>query len=457
VIGATGKVSITGASIGVGGPLVAGTLLANSGGAFTSGAIATTGDASVTGTDVTIGGASAGGALALTANGALALNGDADGATIALNSHDIAATGQIGSSRTTSLTFTNSGTGTTYVGATGASAADYALSASELGNAHAATIAIQAPGDMQLGELSLTNANLTGASGSLQLKAAANIQVNGHLAVTGIGAGNAVSLVAGQVITGVLPAAGISLTDASGGLAGTLSLQADRVEFDTPATAQAVAAAPTLSARSDALAVSDGAATPGSYIQAGGVAFTVGSALYVQNSGIGTDPADRAGVTAGAGGISLASSGGAPIAVALNARIASATGDITGLDVVKRIKPGGETPLAFAPQSTVNGCLTDARTCGVTVETIERQIQPVQDVVQQIGLPSGIGQSSSYSFQSPQLVSLDDVSPPALPPLIDEPVTGAGNDNLWVGVGVGADRPLAPMGGAKSGTAPPAK
>jgi hypothetical protein len=79
-------------------------------------------------------------------------------------------------------------------------------------------------------------------------------------------------------------------------------------------------------------------------------------------------------------------------------------------------------------------------------------IQPVQDVVNQVTLPSGLGNAAGYSFNMPALITSVDLSPLLSAPTIDGPVTGAGNDDLWVGVGVGKE--LGPMGGAKKDEAP---
>ncbi len=430
--------------------------------------------ATSTGGALALGATDATGSVALAAAGTLSLASiDATDITLASSDIAIASRAAIGSARTTTLAFLDTGRGRTVIGdGAGAAAGDYALSAAELAGAHANAISVGsqpatdgAGPDTLIGTLALngaasSNANLLGAKAAFTVTGAGTIRVLGAARFTGLAGDETVTLRStGGDIVGVLPAGSIALDDGRGRPAGTLALDARTIRFTTPAAADALIAATTPAAIDAALGDPGGLANPAGYLRADTVSLRFSNALYTQNSGASAAITDRAGVTAGNGGILLVpttADAAAPANLVLNATLEQGGATLTGNQVFQAL---ALQPTGFAAGATLNACLLDASNCGVTttipegpvspadmaVTALVQVIQPVQDVVSQVQLASGLGNAVAYSFTSPSLISSIDLSPPVIDDQIDEPVTGAGNESLWVNIGVG--RELAPMGG----------
>ena len=95
---------------------------------------------------------------------------------------------------------------------------------------------------------------------------------------------------------------------------------------------------------------------------------------------------------------------------------------------------GGSAPSAgsFDPRSTFNGCfIANPAACGV-LPPPEPEFEssfPVQDVIEEEADAEdedGNGQSLPVP-----LITMRDLDPLSGEPLLDDPVTGAGNDDLW--------------------------
>lgn len=466
-----------------------GTILINGGARLATGALNAAGAITASGQgDVTLGATTAGSVTATSTGGALTMGttvatnavslaaagtlgiGSVDGTGITLSSADIAiASGAaIGSSRTATLGFVNTGTGRTAIGDnSGATAGDYALSAAELATAHAnaitigpamvrdGTVADTLIGDLTLRGTAQQGGNLIGSKAGFTVASPGTIRIVGAARFTGLAASDTVTLAStGGDVTGVLPAGSVVLDNGSGALAGTLALAGRTILFATPAAAAAVAAATTPAAVDAALGDPGTLANPAGYLRADTVSLRFSNALYTQNSGASTALDDRAGITGGSGGILLqptTTQASQPANLVLNARLEQGGTTLVGDQVFRAL---ALQPSGFVAGATLNSCLLDASNCGVTttapdanavITALVQSIQPVQDVVSQVRLSSGLGNATAYSFTSPALITTIDLTTPTLPPEIDEPVTGAGNESLWVNIGIG--RELAPMGG----------
>ena len=382
----------------------------------------------------------------LAANGASGIvqNGTIDGLSIALNSEaiDIGAGGQVGSASTNAVTFTNSGTGRTIVGGSG-DTTTYALSNAALGRTRAQAIGVVAPADVTVQTLSLTgsaasNGNLTGGNAMFEIRSPGSVSVEGAVAVASAANTDLFSIVAGNRITVLSPSGSIALNGTGTGTnvpGGRIALAAPRIVVASATTAAALDGLASLDARDERLGINDGAVNDAGYLQANAIAFRVSSGLYIQNSGTGRQSDMRRGFTVGSGGVSIATTGTGPAEIAINGRQALADGTFaTGKTLIGRLTLSGTgqaTMASFDPRSTVNGCLIVGMNCrfDATAPT-----QPIQDVINQIinGQDDITGAVSSVVQQlNSPLIELIDFTPFRLAGIIDEPVTGAGNDDYY--------------------------
>ncbi|UVO53384.1 hypothetical protein [Sphingomonas sp. SUN039] len=435
---------------------------------------ATAGNADVTTAGaLTVGPATASGALTLASGGVATVNGVATGATVAVASPDIVigANGRLGTlGTTTQLTLTNNSTqNRTFIGGTGGSG--YSLSAAETGRLFANNIAIVAPvigtastafnstrtPDVVIDAFTFgANTNL-GAQGTFSISNGGKVRMIGAVGFTGVGSGQTFAIRGDEAIE-VLDAGRIAL-GGTAGLAGTLDLTSRNIVASSSAALADFGAASTLSAISDRAGKNDGAVDDGGYLQAGGIRATLlNSTLIIQNTGAATTAANRdysgrRGYTVGTGGFTIVQGGSNPVRIAINGRQVGATtplgaptvgGFVTGLDDIPLIKirsvdaqasdifqvPASgvltaeqlaAAPRLFDTTSTVNGCtITGGSGCRVVPN------DPIRDI-----LLGDFGEGSVGNLLPLALIQLKDYVTPGDEPLIDEPVTGAGNDDLW--------------------------
>jgi len=199
------------------------------------------------------------------------------------------------------------------------------------------------------------------------------------------------------------------------------------------ATAGAIAdvgAATTTDAINARLAENDGVVLDEGALFARGIRAEVIGGFYVQNSGSGTDLAARRGLTFGAGGLDVVT-GGTP-RIVINGVHLGASGQVTGLDALRLVTVNGVTPAAgsYDPRSTVNGCLLSSPGICLRPGFDTGTGFPVQDVIEEEVDADEEGAGDGDNL--PQaLITMRDVDPLSGEPLIDDPVTGAGNDDLW--------------------------
>lgn len=389
-----------------------------------------------------------------TAGGTVTVNGQTLGQRIALASADVSigSAAVIGSgSNTTSVTFTDNKGGTrTYIGDTGGTDG-YRLDNNEFARVRAQSILINGQGsatvgdtpDVTIGNLTILgsatgtgqtsqSANLFGSNAGLTVTSPGTLRVAGNVLLSSAGAGDHIDLNAGTRLDLITPTASVTIADPGNAVAGRLNLAANTILVSSAQAATDLAALTTLDAKSQRLGTNEGAAKPEGYIQAGALTFRLGSGLFIQNSGDATGPNGRAGFTVGSGGIQLIAAGTQPVQVAINGRQSStgATGGfVTGralIPVVNLTGVNGGTA-SFDSRSTVNGCLILGQSCGGDIIVIP----PVQDVIDQTsidGATNGTGVVQAFNVPIIQLVDIDTYG---FSPSIDEPVTGAGNDDLW--------------------------
>ncbi|WP_404713038.1 hypothetical protein [Sphingomonas sp. MMS24-J13] len=367
--------------------------------------------------------------------------------------------GQAGA--TTAVTFTNNGTRRSFVG--GTSGDGYLLTAAGLGRVQADAITLNLPAaadgsaanpDVTINDLTLhgstgtatgTLANLT-SIGSFTINTPGRVRISGKLQLTDLAPTNSASIIAGPEIDVVTPTGAILMTDSGGTATGDLMLAAQRIIVASQSALTDLASISGTDARSSRLATNDGPVTDQGYLAANRLAFRIATILDVQNSG-GTAPEDRRGITAGAGGIDIGVTAPGTPEIILNGRQLSSAA-FAGLIRVAAAD-GSFTPV-LANGSTVNGCLVSTG-CNTTpsTETLLGLILPQQDVIGMLDDGSngdddkkskdGSAAKSGAGINRP-LITIVRANPYGFGSIIDEPVTGTPNDDLWIdqpAIGVG--------------------
>ncbi len=263
-----------------------------------------------------------------------------------------------------------------------------------------------------------------GENGSLNISAVQSIRVTGNLSVQG-GLDSNLNLAAGDDLF-VNAATGTVAMGNDSSLSGNLSLTARNIYAVTDQAFDDIQGMST--AEIDArLAQNDGNVRDNGFIVAEAISVTLlASQFYVQNTGSGTDFDARRGFVAGAGGLSINSgpSGITPIVI---------NGTVNGTTGIPAIPATTITGAGFNAVSTINGCIiADPGSCApvapTPTPTPEPRPIPVQDVIDEEVTPE---EYAADPFAT-NLIELKETGDMADDPLIDEPVTGAGNDDLWV-------------------------
>jgi len=266
-----------------------------------------------------------------------------------------------------------------------------------------------------------------GLGNSLNLVSGQSITVVGLLDFTNGNADSGLGLTAGENLFIDAASGIIQMTDANGEYAGsgTLSITATNIYA---MTSQALADIAGLGAADIdlRLADSDGIDLADGLIRADNILMTIGDNLLIQNTATGTDYADRRGFTAGTLSVVGASTGTANIV------INGIVGGATGLDAI----PAVDITADFDAGSTINGCvIIDPSSC-VPLPGADGipTFDPVQDVIDEEVTPEKYVVDPFAS----NTIEIKRNPDPTEDPLIDEPVTGAGNEDLWVN-GAGED------------------
>ncbi|MFS0736226.1 nidogen-like domain-containing protein [Sphingomonas sp. 1P06PA] len=459
-----------GATLRLNGPINAGNILLGSGQSLDLTALNATGGAvrTASGGDTLLGGAvTAATDVSVLSTGLIRVNGDVLGNAIGFTSSDIAIANAvtIGRGAASSVSFTNGNPANRmFVGNGGT--AGYTIDGAELGTVRARSIALLNPGaqqggdpDIIIGDLTITGSAATadqqpraprlfGENALFSVGTPGRIRVIGDIAFNAAGASDTLALSGGQRVELFTDTGSIRMA-AGDTLAGRLVLQASEVFSGSSQAAAAIAAASDLDARSARLAQVDGGLRPEGYLQAGTLEFRVRNALYIQNSGVqgSLNFADRAGFTAGAGGVIIVTTGNGPAAVAINGRQVSTTGFVTGTDLIPRLVVRGSDSQtgSLDPRATANGCLiANVASCVFQPEPepepepefVPIFFPPVQDAIREALDPdvfqTGEANETAITtiFDLP-LIELPSYGTFSFAPLIDEPVTGAGNEDLW--------------------------
>ncbi len=387
--------------------------------------------------------------LDASARGSLSISGVVTGRSISLESADISidTAARVGTAGTTQqLSFINNNSDNqTFIGGTGtrggyhidaaeltrAFGTDVEIFAPEVAAAGGGSVGTTAPPDVIVDSFTLAGgaagSNL-GANGSLTITTPGKMRVLGNVQLTGLSDTNALNLIADEALEVILGQGTVRLLGANNAPAGQLNLQSNDIIVATAAAITDVGLATTTDAVDARLALNDGITLDEGSLFARGIRADVVGGFYVQNSGTGTEFANRRGLTFGAGGLDILTEG--PSRIVITGVHLNPTGQVTGLDTIPllTIAGGAPAPGSFDPRSTFNGCLiTGATACAFLA--LESSF-PVQDVIEEeADADSDDGNGNSLPLAP--LIMMRDIDPLSGEPLLDDPVTGAGNDDLW--------------------------
>ena len=393
------------------------------------------------------------GNLTAAARASLGINGVVTGRSISLASAgiSIAPTGRVGTAGVTQqLSVANNNTANqTFVGGTAGPNGPngYHIDADELTRLYGTQIEIFAPEVQSAGPVSVgsatppdvvvdtftmtggaSNANL-GANGALTIRTPGKMRVIGNVQLTGLTDANALNLAASDALEVILGRGSVRLLGANNAPGGQLNMASDDIIVATEAAIAAVGAATTTDAINTRLGQNDGVTLDEGALFARGIRADVAGGFYVQNSGAGTDFAQRRGLTFGAGGLDVRTQ--ATSRIVINGVQLGAGGQITGIDTVPLLTINGAAPVvgSYDRRSTFNGCLIASPIACTTVTFDFENNFPVQDIIdEEVDDDDGVGEGNNF----PQaLITMRDIDPMTGEPLLDDPVTGAGNDDLW--------------------------
>jgi filamentous hemagglutinin family protein len=379
------------------------------------------------------------GALLVSAGGTFGLTATAQGSSIAVTSSDVDLTGNanLGARGTTGdITLTNSTTtGTGHIGGAG-SAGGYDLDAAEAARLFADnSVTLAGSSDVVIGDLALTfgAAGNIGTGGRLKVTTPANVEVSGAVNLATSSDADTFSIDPSRI--DVIAGEG-SIVMGSGSAApqGTLDLTAAIVTVLSRSKLDAIAGLSDLAQISRVIGEPDGQGATAATLQAGVIQIGIDDALLIGNGGASDAFADRRGFSANE---LLITTGSPNTQIALNGVVVQNGVSVTGLDTAPLVTINDEPAAAggqFDPLSTINGCVIGADCTLPPPPSHEVDFtNPTDDDLTQ---PLEHGDGTTGSQGNPvfvdDLFALGENAPLITPPLVDEPITGVGNDDLWV-------------------------
>jgi hypothetical protein len=342
------------------------------------------------------------------------------------------------------LSISNNGTERSTIGGAGGGPG-YVLSAADLNKMRAQQILISLPAvgvpgtpDVTVESFTLDAPTIFGnGDGGLIIDPPASIAVTGAVKITNANPGTFLTFEATDTINVVTDSGSIKLFDPTNAPGGKLNLIADNIVVASQSAINDLTGLTTTQQREARLSITDTPSDEGALV-AGGMDVSVNKTFYVQNSGTGTKSilTNRRGFTVGSAGLKI-TNGALPLEVIINGRmVKTATTFYLGDALIPHID--FDTPvegvLNYAPLSSVNGCVILNAPC---IATSGIPIPPIQDVVNLVANndpPTGdqTGQGPIQAVNLP-LIQFAGSTPYSFAPPIDEPVTGAGNQDLWTG------------------------
>ncbi len=376
----------------------------------------------------------AGNMLDLNAGDTVEVNTPAYGANVTTGSQDIiiGSTGELGRRGVTSgvTLFNYNLDGSYFIGGSG-QPGEFSVDTSEVNRIFAdesISFVAQSDGvaqDVFVGDMSVPfgpSGNI-GEGGIFGVFTDGNVIVDGNALFSTVSATDTFSVNAARFDI-VTDSGSLIMSDVDGLAGGTADIFAGTVAVGTSDTLGQLGGGTLTTAQITALLDSPQAVSgPGGFFQAGTIAVNVTDGFFVQNSGPSTAYADRLGFSANTVAITTQS---ADTIISINGVTFDSFGSpVSGLDTEATVMINGAPAASggqFDPLSTINGCIigSDCRIPEVPPEITLRKpeikekvttIDPAIDI-----LPG---------------IEVTEAEPDQLLPLVDEPVTGVGNDDLW--------------------------
>jgi hypothetical protein len=248
-----------------------------------------------------------------------------------------------------------------------------------------------------------------GGTAALSLSTAGELSVGGALALSNAG-GNTVRLGGGTVSVDATNGS-VRLLEGSGH-ASTLTIATGDLLALT-GTARTAISGMDGNAINTRLAQNDGVTDGRTLLEAGAISIAASGRVLIQNTALGQTFDARRGFVADSFAISTTET---PLIV-INGTVAGQT----GLTALKAVTVTG----TFDQLSTINGCRLITATCGTP------QFDPIQDVIEEeVGRGSNL--DSGDAIGEGMLIQINRFEPTGFEAVIDEPVTGSGNDDFLV-------------------------
>ncbi|MGV3510525.1 MAG: beta strand repeat-containing protein [Novosphingobium sp.] len=365
--------------------------------------------------------------FSMNAGDTIRINGLATGATMDLTSADLAigSTGSLGeTAHTEAIDLRSAGQGPVRLGDNIASTVSgYAISQAEFSRIRSrGDLSVRAAQDLLVGDLAVTAQSGTtqgqiGETGSLSLRSGGLVSFLGALSM-----GNA----SGNTLT-VSSQNGVFLDASSGSIrlldgelrAGTLAISGSGIAMVTRSAREDISQLTDTALITDRLGLNDGVTDGRTLVEADTIQLRSDREVYVQNTSIGSGLDDRRGLLVNS--LSIGSRDGSQLDIVINGIVNGQT----GVDAIEQI--GFDE--AFSDLSSVNGCvIVSSNTCNkLPFEIIE-----LRDLVEEVldTSPAENALQVVDSFADTSLIQLSPIAPAGFEPLIDEPVTGTGNDDI---------------------------
>jgi len=367
-------------------------------------------------------------AFTMNAGNTIRLNGLATGVTMDLTSADleIGASGRLGeTAHTDAITLRNTGQGALRLGDNIASTVSgYAISQAEFSRIRSGgNLTIRGTQQMLVGDLAVvaqagTVQGQIGETGTLSLRSNGLISFFGALSI---------SNAAGNTLSVSSRADGIYLDATTGSIrllegetrGGSLLLSGSGIAMVTRSALEDIAQLTDTALITDRLGLNDGVSDGRTLVEADAITLRSDEQVYIQNTSLGTRLDDRRGLVANS--LNIGSRDGGQLDIVINGIVNGQT----GVDAIEQIS----FDESFTDLSSVNGCvIVNANTCNkLPFEIIE-----LRDLVEEVLKtdPEDSALQVTDSFTKTTLIQLNQIAPAGFEPLIDEPVTGTGNDDL---------------------------
>ncbi|KPF79975.1 hypothetical protein IP88_01100, partial [alpha proteobacterium AAP81b] len=445
-------------------PLLEGSVQRVGGAIAVTGAIGTGRLVAAAGGNIALAAVTAATDITLDSGAVLRLGGAVASPTLAATARDIDIAAAVDIAGRASLTV-GTGAGAVSLG-TLASPTGFTLDAAEFARLAAAETVITAPGTRDAAPtITIGTLNLAGSAAGRTYTVTGGGTLRVTDAVTAASGVTRLGLT-GDRIEVVTDAGGrIALVDAAG--AGPrLDLAARNLWVGDAALLTALAADADFAGRDAALNAAPATPALDGALQAGTIAIRAAATLLVQNSG---DAATRAGFSAGTGGLSVTTTGQAPLDLVINGRLIGGAGVTIVNNEVREALTLTAGDAGFAAGASVNGCLLSADNCGVAVpdDSGDRIINIGVNLVDLGGRGPGGGpgggppsneggpprpgqpqgpdpvREAAEKLPEPRLTRLVDLQAIDIDEEINEPVSAAGNPAMWQDT-----PPPPPVGGA---------